>query len=212
MLLREFIQRVSPPAQGQASDSWRSLPFCLLRAGTGLSSPPKFSRAASLTPVPSSAPQGQSGLTRVSPGLLQMSWRPQYRSSKFRNVYGKVANREHCFDGIPITKNVHDNHFCAVNARFLAIVTESAGGGSFLVIPLEQVGPLHLLRPGCCPRAERSPAWSFLGLLPFVSLPPTFYFFIMCPVAAPSPKFSPRITGAGAAGGPEEHPGEDTFL
>lgn len=71
-----------------------------------------------------------------------MSWRPQYRSSKFRNVYGKVANRENCFDGIPITKNVHDNHFCAVNARFLAIVTESAGGGSFLVIPLEQVsGP-----------------------------------------------------------------------
>lgn len=69
----------------------------------------------------------------------QMSWRPQYRSSKFRNVYGKVASREHCFDGIPITKNVHDNHFCAVNARFLAIVTESAGGGSFLVIPLEQV-------------------------------------------------------------------------
>lgn len=78
----------------------------------------------------------------ASVGPLQMSWRPQYRSSKFRNVYGKVANREHCFDGIPITKNVHDNHFCAVNARFLAIVTESAGGGSFLVIPLEQVsGP-----------------------------------------------------------------------
>ncbi|RMB94197.1 hypothetical protein DUI87_29003 [Hirundo rustica rustica] len=68
-----------------------------------------------------------------------MSWRPQYRSSKFRNVYGKAASREHCFDGIPITKNVHDNHFCAVNARFLAIVTESAGGGSFLVIPLEQL-------------------------------------------------------------------------
>ncbi|KAB0393896.1 hypothetical protein E2I00_004045, partial [Balaenoptera physalus] len=72
--------------------------------------------------------------------VYDMSWRPQYRSSKFRNVYGKVANREHCFDGIPITKNVHDNHFCAVNARFLAIVTESAGGGSFLVIPLEQIG------------------------------------------------------------------------
>ncbi|RXM93947.1 Coronin-2B [Acipenser ruthenus] len=67
-----------------------------------------------------------------------MSWCPQYRSSKFRNVYGKVANREHCFEGIPITKNVHDNHFCAVNAKFLAIVTESAGGGSFLVIPVEQ--------------------------------------------------------------------------
>lgn len=84
-------------------------------------------------------PETVACLTHVSPGPSQMSWRPQYRSSKFRNVYGKVANREHCFDGIPITKNVHDNHFCAVNARFLAIVTESAGGGSFLVIPLEQV-------------------------------------------------------------------------
>lgn len=93
-------------------------------------------------------------LTLVSPGPSQMSWRPQYRSSKFRNVYGKVANREHCFDGIPITKNVHDNHFCAVNARFLAIVTESAGGGSFLVIPLEQVGR-NLPNPSCSPRAER---------------------------------------------------------
>ncbi|KAK1802209.1 hypothetical protein P4O66_021876 [Electrophorus voltai] len=69
-----------------------------------------------------------------------MSWRPTYRSSKFRNVYGKVANREHCFEGVPITKNVHDNHFCAVNSKFLAIVTESAGGGSFVVIPVTQDG------------------------------------------------------------------------
>ncbi|KAH0620119.1 hypothetical protein JD844_014735, partial [Phrynosoma platyrhinos] len=80
----------------------------------------------------------------------QMSWRPQYRSSKFRNVYGKVANREHCFDGIPITKNVHDNHFCAVNTKFLAIVTESAGGGSFLVIPLEQTGRIEPNYPKVC--------------------------------------------------------------
>ncbi|OBS79555.1 hypothetical protein A6R68_18067 [Neotoma lepida] len=87
--------------------------------------------------LPSSFMNSQPKIASVGP--LQMSWRPQYRSSKFRNVYGKVANREHCFDGIPITKNVHDNHFCAVNARFLAIVTESAGGGSFLVIPLEQL-------------------------------------------------------------------------
>uniref|UniRef100_A0A8C5K159 Coronin n=1 Tax=Jaculus jaculus TaxID=51337 RepID=A0A8C5K159_JACJA len=81
---------------------------------------------------------------------VTMSWRPQYRSSKFRNVYGKVANREHCFDGIPITKNVHDNHFCAVNARFLATVTESAGGGSFLVIPLEQTGRIEPNYPKVC--------------------------------------------------------------
>lgn len=69
----------------------------------------------------------------------QMSWRPTYRGSKFRNVYGKVANREQSFEGIPITKNVHDNHFCAVNSKFVAVVTESAGGGSFIVIPVSQV-------------------------------------------------------------------------
>lgn len=75
-----------------------------------------------------------------------MSWRPTYRGSKFRNVYGKVANREHCFDGIPITKNVHDNHFCAVNSKFVAVVTESSGGGSFIVIPVSQVtGAVTLL-------------------------------------------------------------------
>lgn len=72
----------------------------------------------------------------------QMSWRPTYRGSKFRNVYGKVGNREHCFDGIPLTKNVHDNHFCAVNSKFVAVVTESAGGGSFIVIPVSQVRAL----------------------------------------------------------------------
>lgn len=112
-----------------------------------------------------------------------MSWRPQYRSSKFRNVYGKVANREHCFDGIPITKNVHDNHFCAVNARFLAIVTESAGGGSFLVIPLEQVGAR-------CSPGRREALWSLLGGPPIsLCTPPsrtTFHFLITCPRAVPS--------------------------
>ncbi|XP_016357483.1 coronin-2B-like [Sinocyclocheilus anshuiensis] len=82
--------------------------------------------------------------------VTKMSWRPTYRSSKFRNVYGKVANREHCFEGIPITKNVHDNHFCAVNARFLAIVTESAGGGSFVVIPVTQFGRIDPHYPKVC--------------------------------------------------------------
>ncbi|XP_064867259.1 coronin-2B-like [Oncorhynchus nerka] len=82
--------------------------------------------------------------------VTKMSWRPTYRSSKFRNVYGKVANREHCFDGIPITKNVHDNHFCAVNAKFLAIVTESAGGGSFIVIPVSQAGRIDPHHPKVC--------------------------------------------------------------
>uniref|UniRef100_A0A6Q2YFR3 Coronin n=1 Tax=Esox lucius TaxID=8010 RepID=A0A6Q2YFR3_ESOLU len=79
-----------------------------------------------------------------------MSWHPTYKSSKFRNVYGKAGNREQCFDGIPITRNVHDNHFCAVNAKFLAIVTETAGGGSFLVIPVNKPGRFDPHHPKVC--------------------------------------------------------------
>uniref|UniRef100_A0A8D1K6X0 Coronin n=2 Tax=Laurasiatheria TaxID=314145 RepID=A0A8D1K6X0_PIG len=149
-----FAERVVLPAQGQALNSWRPLSRFLHAAGGHwalLTHPPHPWRPASLLRVLSPALQeAVAGLTLVSPGPSQMSWRPQYRSSKFRNVYGKVANREHCFDGIPITKNVHDNHFCAVNARFLAIVTESAGGGSFLVIPLEQTGRIEPNYPKVC--------------------------------------------------------------
>lgn len=82
--------------------------------------------------------------------VTKMSWRPTYRSSKFRNVYGKVANREHCFDGVPITKNVHDSHFCSVNSKYLAVVTESAGGGAFIVIPISQSGRLDSHYPKVC--------------------------------------------------------------
>ncbi|KAF5901891.1 coronin-2A, partial [Clarias magur] len=61
-----------------------------------------------------------------------MTWRPQYRNSKFRHVFGKAATKENCYDGVAITCSVHDNHLCAVNPRFLAVITECAGGGAFL--------------------------------------------------------------------------------
>ncbi|XP_054843138.1 coronin-2A [Eublepharis macularius] len=79
-----------------------------------------------------------------------MSWFPQYRSSKFRHVYGKAASKENCYDCIPITRSVHDNHFCAVNPRFIAVVTECAGGGAFLVIPVNQTGKLDPHYPRVC--------------------------------------------------------------
>lgn len=77
----------------------------------------------------------------LSPFLSQMTWRPQYRSSKFRHVFGKAATKEYCYDGVPITRSVHDNQLCAVNPRFLAVITECAGGGAFLVLPIHHVRP-----------------------------------------------------------------------
>lgn len=76
----------------------------------------------------------------LPPSLLsQMTWRPQYRSSKFRHVFGKAATKESCYDGVPITRSVQDNNFCAVNPRFLAVITECAGGGAFVVLSVHHV-------------------------------------------------------------------------
>ncbi|KAH9420719.1 hypothetical protein DERP_001150 [Dermatophagoides pteronyssinus] len=62
------------------------------------------------------------------------------RVSKYRHVYGVVARKDQCYDNIPITKNAHDSTFCAANPKFLAIVTESCGGGSFIIIPIDKAG------------------------------------------------------------------------
>jgi len=60
--------------------------------------------------------------------------------SKFRNVYGSAAKKEHCYEGLHFTQSTHDGSFCAVNPQFLAVVIESAGGGAFVVLPLDKVG------------------------------------------------------------------------
>lgn len=76
-----------------------------------------------------------------------MTWRPQYRSSKFRHVFGKAATKESCYDGVPITRSVQDNNFCAVNPRFLAVITECAGGGAFLVLSIHHTGKVDPTHP-----------------------------------------------------------------
>lgn len=43
------------------------------------------------------------------------------------------------YDGIRVTRNAWDSSFCSVNGKYLAIVQEAQGGGSFLVIPLSNV-------------------------------------------------------------------------
>lgn len=62
------------------------------------------------------------------------------RQSKFRHVFGQGLKRDQCYDNIRITKSSWDSTFCAVNPKYLAIITEAGGGGSFLVIGLDKVG------------------------------------------------------------------------
>ncbi|CAF1241004.1 unnamed protein product [Adineta steineri] len=62
------------------------------------------------------------------------------RNSKFRHVFGQASKKSDCYDNIRITKSAWDSTFCSVNPKFVAIITESAGGGAFLVLPLDKVG------------------------------------------------------------------------
>jgi len=63
-----------------------------------------------------------------------------FRRSKFKHIFGKALKRDECYDCIRITKSSWDSTFCSVNPKYLAIITEAAGGGAFLVIPIEKTG------------------------------------------------------------------------
>ncbi|XP_032783799.2 coronin-1C-A-like isoform X3 [Daphnia magna] len=60
------------------------------------------------------------------------------RASKFRNVYGTGWKRDLCYDNIKVSKSSWDSTFCSVNPKFLAVITESAGGGAFIVLPINK--------------------------------------------------------------------------
>ena len=77
----------------------------------------------------------------IKPALLfdfQMSVRV-VRSSKFRHVFGQPLKRDQCYEGIRVTKSSWEATYCDVNPKYLAVITEAAGGGAFLVLPLKSV-------------------------------------------------------------------------
>ncbi|KAM6959782.1 coronin-2A [Tautogolabrus adspersus] len=84
-----------------------------------------------------------------------MSWRSSFRCSKFRHVFGKPSTKEHSYDGVPVTRSVHDNHYCSANPCFIAVVTECAGGGSFLVLPIHHTGRVDPQHPRVCGHSGR---------------------------------------------------------
>nr|KAI8753633.1 coronin-1C-like isoform X1 [Biomphalaria glabrata] len=69
------------------------------------------------------------------------------RKSKFRHVFGKPLKRDECYDAIRITRTSWESTYCAVNPKFVAVITEAAGGGSFLVLPLGKTGRVNIDHP-----------------------------------------------------------------
>lgn len=72
------------------------------------------------------------------------------RKSKFRHVFGRVGRKEECYEGLKTVKISQDGNVCAVNAKFIAVVVESAGGGVFTVLPLQQTGRVPVGYPKIC--------------------------------------------------------------
>lgn len=70
------------------------------------------------------------------------------RQSKVRHVHGSF--QKETYQDIRITKNSWDSNFCAVNPKFLAVVVSAAGGGAFLVLPLEKLGRVDKDAPRVC--------------------------------------------------------------
>ncbi|XP_071848196.1 coronin-6-like [Apostichopus japonicus] len=72
------------------------------------------------------------------------------RKSQFRHVFGQPYKRDKVYESIPISRASTENNMCAVNPKFVAIITESGGGGSFLVLKLDQYGRLDINQPRVC--------------------------------------------------------------
>lgn len=60
------------------------------------------------------------------------------RKSKFRHIFGKPLKKDQCYDALRISKTSWDTPLCAVNPKFVAVITETSGGG-FIVLPLSKV-------------------------------------------------------------------------
>ena len=60
------------------------------------------------------------------------------RTSKFRHIFGDRNVKS--YNGIPISKNAHEQDFCAVNPKFVAVVAEQIGGGAFFVLKTDKIG------------------------------------------------------------------------
>lgn len=69
------------------------------------------------------------------------------RSSKYRHVFGTPYKKDKCYDNIRITKAPWESNMSSVNKKFLAVVMESQGGGSFLVLPLDKPGRIDINYP-----------------------------------------------------------------
>lgn len=50
-----------------------------------------------------------------------------------------ASRKEQCYENVLATRKAQDTATCSVNPKFIALAVEVAGGGAFIVLPLEKV-------------------------------------------------------------------------
>lgn len=70
------------------------------------------------------------------------------RNSKYRHVFGKEFKKEERYDNVRLSKSTTtESTMCAVNTKFVAVILEARGGGSFIVFPQSQYGRVENENP-----------------------------------------------------------------
>jgi hypothetical protein len=64
------------------------------------------------------------------------------RSSKYRHVFGQPAKTDKTFNGVKASKSAWDSNKVAANTKYIAVIWDAAGGGSFAVLGHDKVGKL----------------------------------------------------------------------
>jgi WD40 repeat protein len=62
-------------------------------------------------------------------------------------VFGTVAKKEDSYDELKVTRTAWDSNYAAGNPLYLAVLYESGGGGSFIVLPWKQTGKIDAKAP-----------------------------------------------------------------
>jgi len=62
-------------------------------------------------------------------------------------VFGQVAKKEECYDDMRITRAAWDSNYAAASPLYFAVLYESGGGGSFIVLPYSQSGKVDPKSP-----------------------------------------------------------------
>lgn len=66
------------------------------------------------------------------------------RNSKYRHVFGREFKKEQRYDNVRLSKSTTtESTMCAVNTKFVAVILEARGGGSFILFPKDNFGRIE---------------------------------------------------------------------